>query len=450
MKPVLNKIKQLPTSPGVYIFCANGVSVSGGKNKSDKVLYVGKAASLKDRVGSYFNGRNEFARPVDFAIDQIQDIEIKRTDSVLEAYFLEQELIKKYQPKYNVLGKDDKSFVYVCLTNDEFPRFEVRRKTDLFEIPNNKFQITNKSQKINTKITSRPKEILNTKYPMPYTRIYGPYTSRLMIEEALKILRKIFPFHSRKQKTEKGCLDSHLGLCPAPYEGKISKKDYLKNIRAIEMVLKGKKKSLVSKLEKQMHKSAENQEFERAAVLRNTVFALRHIRDVALIGEREVGESFENYKLKIKNFRIEGYDISNISGKFATGSMVVFDNLEDGIRPNKKEYRKFQIKTVSNPNDVSAMEEMLRRRLRNEWKTPNLILLDGGKGHLNAAKRVFQEHRFNIPILAVAKGPTRKKIDLYSYGKIPNVLNEKLITQIRDEAHRFAISYHRMLRQKII
>lgn len=431
MKSLRNKIKKLSTSPGVYIF----------KDAKGMILYIGKAASLRDRVGSYFNGRNEFARPIDFAIEQIANVEIKQVDSVLEAYFLEQELIKKYQPKYNVLGKDDKSFVYVCLTEDEFPRFEVRRKTDISKL---KTQDRQKSTYLPRRPASqRGEQAGYSLITTHYKKIYGPYTSRHLIEEALKILRRIFPYHNRKQKTEKGCLDAHIGLCPAPYDGKISKREYMKNIRAIEMILKGKKKSLVSRLEKQMHQAAMRQEFEGAAKLRNMIFALRHIHDVALISEDKI----ENQKSKIKNYRIEGYDISNISGKHTTGSMVVFDNSEGELRSNKKEYRKFQIRTISEPNDVGAMEEVLRRRFKNSWKLPNLIVIDGGKGHLNVARKVLRENHFNIPLMAVAKGPTRKRLDIYCYGKIPNI-PKGILEQVRDEAHRFAINYHRKLRGK--
>jgi excinuclease ABC subunit C len=421
MKLLQDKIKKLPTSPGVYVF----------KDTKNKTLYIGKAASLKDRVGSYFNSRNEFARPIDFAIDQIVNIETKKTDSVLEAYFLEQELIKKYQPKYNVLGKDDKSFVYVCLTRDEFPRFEIKRKTDLEGIFNFQFSIPN--DKISKAI--------------PYKKIYGPYTSRLMIEAALKILRKIFPYHNRRQKTEKGCLDAHIGLCPAPYDGKISNRDYMKNIQSIEAILRGKKGLLVRNLEKKMQRCSQRYEYEKAIGLRNTIFALRHIHDVALITQEEVSGSAKNSKLKIKNFRIEGYDISNISGKFATGSMVVFDNFQGEIEPNKKEYRKFKIKAIEKANDVAALGEVLRRRFKNSWRIPNLILVDGGKGHLNETKRVLRENHYDIPVVAVAKGPNRKKLDLYYQGRLPR-LEKNIIEQVRNEAHRFAIGYHRKLRGK--
>lgn len=444
-KDIINTIKSLPTSPGVYIF----------KDKKAEIIYVGKAASLRDRVRSYFQGRNTYARPIEFYIDQIAQIETRKADTVLEAFFMEQDLIKRLQPKYNVLGKDDKSFVYVCITKEDFPRFEVKRKTDLDEGQKVESQDLETLQQINKKI---------------YSKIYGPFTARFLIERALKILRKIFPYHNKPQQTERYCLDYHIGLCPGPYAGKISKEDYRKNIKAIELILKGKKQRLLRSLEKEMESASKKMEFEHAAKMRNLIFTLRHIQDVAMINESEgtscqlpamVADKADNKKesvhakepdrsqihKKYTLFRIEGYDISNISGKFAVGSMVVFDDEEGELKPNKSQYRRFRIKTIEGANDVGAMEEVLRRRLSNSWRLPSVILVDGGKGHLNVARRVLRDYRMNIPILAIAKGPKRDRLDKHYYGTVPEI-PETIIAQIRDEAHRFAISYHRKVRRR--
>lgn len=404
---ISKKLKAFPTSPGVYIF----------KNNAGEVLYVGKATSLKDRVGSYFIGAKE-NRPVHSIIGQIKDIEIKKTETVLEAYILEQELIKKWQPKYNIDGKDDKSFVYVIFTKEEFPRILFLRKRELEQDKNIKLKIE---------------------------KIYGPYVSRKNIEIALKILRKIFPYHSKKENSEKGCLDFQIGLCPGPYAGAISKKDYTKNILGIGMILSGKKKSLLNKLKKEMTVQSEKQEFEKAAILRNQIFALQHIQDIALISGRD--ETLSSLYGNAGEMRIEGYDISNISGASSVGSMVVFDNSKGQFEPNKNQYRKFKIKTVSGTNDVASMQEVLSRRFGNSWPRPDLIILDGGRGHLNMARRVLKSFHLEIPLLAVAKGPTRKKLDRYSFGNVPD-LSENILEQIRDEAHRFAIGYHKKLRGK--
>lgn len=427
---------------------------------------------MKDRVGSYFlpspalrassptSGRGGYgSRPIEMFISEVKDLEIRKTDTVLEAYILEQELIKKFQPKYNVDGKDDKSFCYVLLTKEGFPRFLVVRKTDL-----------NLNQKSNIKNKNYNSKLKNLKF----SKIYGPYIARHQIETALKILRKIFPYHAKPQKTEKGCLDYQIGLCPGPYDGAVSKENYRKNIRGIQMILEGKKKSLLNKMKKEMEVYSEKHEFEKAAEMRNKIFALQHIQDVAMIRD-----SVPNMETKSPAVRIEGYDISNISGKWATGSMVVFDNLEGYIKPNKSQYRKFKIKTIEDANDVGAMKEILVRRFGNNWPRPNLIILDGGRGHLNMAKKVLRNFHLEIPIIAVAKGPTRKKLDVYphtynkkieiegvknmknnisgyqshksvgmgvySFGTVPEI-SKNTIEKVRDEAHRFAIKYHRKLR----
>lgn len=425
MPKLMEKIKSLPQSPGVYIFY--------GKRR--EILYVGKATSLRDRVGSYFQNKGGEVRPIEMYISEVEDLRVIKTDTVLEAYIKEQDLIKRWQPKYNAMGKDDRSFVYVAFTKEKFPRALVLRETELEENQNSKIKMQNYNSKfkINNKLDR-------------YGKIYGPYTSRRQIETALKILRKIFPYHNKPEPTEKGCFDYHLGLCPGPYDNAITRQDYLKNIRGIKMILEGKKPSLIRKLEKEMQECSSKQDYEGAARKRNQLFSLKHIQDISLISKQD-GKFLTNSKIETRNskIRIEGYDISNISGKHAVGSMVVFDNSEGGLQANKSEYRKFRIKTIAEANDVGSMEEVLHRRFRNSWKLPNLILLDGGRGHLNMARRVLKIYRHDIPLLAVAKGPTRKKLDLYSWGTVPR-LSKNILEQIRNEAHRFAITYHRKLR----
>ena len=217
------------------------------------------------------------------------------------------------------------------------------------------------------------------------------------------------------------------------------------------MILEGKKKNLVGKMKKEMEKYSSRNEFEKAAEMRNKIFALQHIQDIALISERvSKGSTFGQPKVEPLEtpLRVEGYDISNISGKYAVGSMVVFDNSLGEMQPNKSQYRKFKIKTIDGADDVGSMEEMLSRRFGNNWPRPNLILLDGGAGHLNMARRVLRNYKIEIPLLAVAKGPTRKKLDFRSFGTMPE-LPKNIVEQVRDEAHRFAITYHRKLRGKL-
>ena len=434
MSKIKEKLNKLPTEPGVYIF----------RDEAGKILYIGKATNLRSRVASYFRG-TEIRNHIEAMMPKVADIKFIQTDSVLEALILESNLIKKHQPKYNIDLKDDKSFSYFVITREIFPRILILRKTDL------DVSQTSKCQNVKTSV----KKIRDTKYDIQYTKIFGPFTSKKQMEIALKIIRKIFPFHSNRQETEKGCLDFQIGLCPGPYAGAISEKDYQKNIRGIRMILAGKKKSLVKKLEKEMQALAKKHEFEKAADLRNKVFALNHIHDVALISKdfNPLSRSLSQKEREDaeKTVRIEAYDISNISGQNAAGSMVVFS----GSEPDKKEYRKFKIKTIKGSDDVGMMREVLMRRFKNDWPMPDLILLDGGMGHLNMAEKLLHEELgLAVNIGAVAKGKERKKLDLRfkiygSKNEIKEILNDKdLIKRIMDEAHRFAITYHRKLRRK--
>ncbi|MCK9378939.1 MAG: UvrB/UvrC motif-containing protein [Candidatus Moranbacteria bacterium] len=416
-----NKIKKFPDAPGVYIFF----------DAKKIIIYIGKATSLKSRVGSYFRTdsnlriRSEFTnikyeRPIEEMIHQVFNVKIIETDSVLDALILESNLIKKHQPKYNILGKDDKSFSYFVITKEDYPKVLIKRKTDIKNVKRSMFDAQ---------------------------RLYGPYASKKQMEIALKIIRKIFPFHNRNEKSEKGCLDFQIGMCPGPYAGVISKKDYAKNIRGIKMILEGKKKNLVKKLEKEMDNFSKKEEFEKAGEIKRKIFALKHIQDIALISERD-----DNFQINSKFIRIEAYDISNISGQYAVGSMIVFDNSFGEIAPNKSEYRKFKIKTITGADDTGMMREVLIRRFRNNWTTPNAVFLDGGKGHLNMAEKLWKELGVNIPIVAVAKGITRKNQELRiknyeSKINLENIIkNNNLIKSMMDEAHRFAISYHRKVR----
>lgn len=450
MPSLKSKIQNLPKNPGVYVFYG-GKSAQGGFRKT-QVLYVGKAASLRDRVKSYFSG-HDTRETVSVMLPQIAGIKIHQTDTVLEALILESRLIKKLRPKYNAMGKDDKSFCYFAITCEEYPRVLILRKTDLAKNP--------KSEILKRLDLSRPKR--PKKIGSRYAKIYGPYTSKKQMEIALKMLRKIFPFHSNNQKTEKGCLDFELGRCPGPHAGAIAKAEYMKNIRGIRMILEGKKKALIKKLEKEMKEYAARHEFEKAADVRNKVFALKHIQDIALLSRNEdfqfsISNFQANSKLKIpnsKSFRIEAYDISSISGQYAVGSMVVFKNNE----PDKSQYRKFRIKTIEGSDDVGMMREALSRRFKNNWLKPDLILLDGGTGHLRMAEKLLQEMKLSIPIMAVAKGKSRKSLNfqfsilnqfsISKFSSLKNITNNKnLIKKIMDEAHRFALDYHRKLSRK--
>lgn len=457
MRSITDRIKKLPQNPGVYFFRGAG----------GEVLYIGKATNLRSRVSSYFresgiSGRSEWIGKM---VTLVENIDFQETDSVLEALILESNLIKKYQPKYNTDEKDDKSFSYFVVTKEEYPRVIILRKTDIDKIANSKFLISNKILNPNDKF--KYKDIIADK-------IFGPYISKYQMQTALKIIRRIFPFHALKQKSEKGCLDYQLGMCPGPYDGAISKEDYKKNIRGIKMILEGKKKRLITTLEKEMKEAAKKEEFEKAADLRNKIFALQHIRDIALMSREFESEEFSKRPISesLKPVRIEAYDISNISGEHAVGSMVVFA----GDKPDKSQYRKFKIKTVEGSNDVAMMREVLLRRFKNNWDFPELILLDGGQGHVNMASELLhKELGLVVAVVGVAKGPNRKNLELrisnYEQNSKFNpaadgqnsaqktsqnqaqffndiLQNKLLIKNVMDEAHRFAISYHRKIRSK--
>ena len=410
MKKLSQKIKEFPRTPGVYKFL----------DEDGIVLYMGKATSLRDRVRQYFSGQDTRGERIERLVEESFDIEIIETDSVLEALLFEAELIKQYQPKYNIEGRDDKSFSYFVITHEKFPRVLIMHKTDFDK------------EKFQTSIYKRGK-------------IFGPYTSRDQMQIALKIIRKIFPFHNRSEKSEKGCLSYQIGLCPGPYDGAITPTEYKRNMRNISLFLSGRKKKLLKDLNREMKQYAKEEKFEKAEIVKKQIFALEHINDIALIKKSEgkaLGET--------NNLRVEAYDISHISGEYMVASMVVFV----GGMPDKSQYRKFKVKAIDDIDDVGAMREVLARRLNHleDWGVPDLIILDGGKGHINMADDLWQKLDIQIPVVAVAKGPTRKKVDIYKselidvYGKL---LEDKiLIENLREEAHRFAITYHKQLRDK--
>lgn len=449
-KSLINKTKTAPASPGCYIY----------KNKESKILYIGKAVNIRSRVNSYFTNYNKLDPKISVMVDQIQDVEFITTDNDLEALILETNLIKKYKPKYNRLMKDDKNYAWLMVTKEEdFPRLKFVRN----------------------------KKIKNADY-------FGPYISLNPIKRALKSLRKIFPYRSCKRKiylykdekgkikfhssNQKPCLYYYLKLCDAPCCEKISKQAYRKNINNIKRFFRSRKFEIIQELNKEMSKSVEKQKFEEAAQIRDKLEDLAYITQRIQV-EKDMDEKlwkikkafiqisavqslisklrFPNLKYHQK-FRIECYDISNISGKSATGSMVVFT---DG-KPDKSNYRKFKIKTKQEPDDFLMLKEVLSRRFKlnksNHKKDksfqhfPQLIIIDGGKGQLSSVLEILKKYDLTIPTIGLAK----KEEDIY---KIENQTFKRirlkkgsneffLVQRIRDEAHRFAIKYHRILRSK--
>jgi len=384
-------IKKIPESPGVYLF-----------KYQDSVVYVGKAGNLKRRVKSYFSTKEKRALEIR---EKIEDIDFIKTDTVIEALIKEAELIKKYRPILNIKENDDRSFLYVVITKDSYPRVLLLRGKDV------------KKEKVR--------------------KIFGPFVYASEIREALRIIRKIFAYSTHTEKeTEKGvfCFYYQINLCPGNCGKKIDKKEYLKNIKKIELFFEGGKKRIISLLEKEMEKESKLLNFEVADELKRKINALKFIQDTALIKKKK--EENQN------NFRIEGYDISNISGSLSVGSMAVFKNNV----PEKKEYRLFKIRTIENQNDTGAIKEILKRRFKNNWDLPSLILVDGGKGQVSAVKEVLNEEGIFVSVIGIAKGKDRKKEEVI--GKIPSGVKKEVLLMLQAEAHRFAINYHRKLRKK--
>ncbi len=390
--------KNLPETPGVYLML----------DSSGKIIYVGKAVNLKRRVSSYFQKAGDYK--TEKLVGDIKKISHQKTDSALEALILESELIKKHQPKYNVLEKDDKSFLYVVITKEKFPRLLALRGKDL------------QAEKKN------------------YKKSYGPFVSARSLREALKIIRHIFPWNSHDenylaQSKKRACFDYQIGNCPGTCLGILEKEEYKKTLKNIELFFEGKKKRIISSLRLEMKKSSKNLEFELAEKIRRQIFSLQHINDTAFISENAIPTNTQEEKI-----RIEGYDISNISGTSPVGSMVVFEN----GKPNKSEYRKFKIKTVQGVSDVAMIKEILTRRFRNAWPKPQLILIDGGLGQVSGARMILKNLNLAIPVVGLAKGPERKKNELI--GRVPRGINSRTLIMVRDEAHRFAIKFHRQVR----
>lgn len=390
--------KNLPDSSGVYLF----------KNARGRVLYVGKAGNIKRRVNSYYQKAHD--SKIEELLKEAKNIDYEKTETTIEALILEAELIKKLKPAFNSREKDDKSFLYVDITKDRFPQVILSRGR-----------------------AAPPKNL---------SKRYGPFTTASHIREALRIIRRIFPFSvHEKEKVgvmKRPCFDYQIGLCPGTCIGEVNRTEYLKDIRNIKLLFEGKKKRILAVLEKEMRTNSKELKFERAEKLKRQIFALQHIQDIALVSDER--QSIRNSIGDMK--RIEGYDISNISGTSAVGSMVVFS----GGVADKDEYRKFRIKTVNGSNDVAMLSEMLYRRLNNKWQLPDLILVDGGRAQVNVMLRVLRGRSLKIQVVGLAKGPTRKKNEVI--GVVPSWTSLVELVRVRDEAHRFAIRYHKKVRKK--
>ena len=409
----------IPKSPGVYFF-----------HEKKKITYIGKAQNLKIRATSYFNGRDHDIRKKQM-VGEASSLTWQKAESDVEALILEAELIKKHRPKYNVLMRDDKQYLYVVFTRGELPK------------------------------------IIFTHQPAKDQSHIGPFTDAWAVRYVLKTLRRTFPYCTCKEIHKRRCQMAEIGKCLGiccleknkfeKSEWRALNKEYRKNIHYIKNILSGKHKRTLKNLTEEMERASKSRNYEEAAAARNQIRALESVFKHRFIVKRDEIIYSNKGLLYLKNIlnlkeppkRIEAYDISNLQGRLAVGSMVVFT---DG-KPDKNEYRKFRIRMPNRPNDTAMIREIISRRLNHpEWPYPDIMLIDGGKGQLNAALSIFRlamsKDLTDIKIVSLAK----REEELYlPNGKIiklkegpPPLLH--LLQHLRNEAHRFAITYHRKRR----
>lgn len=399
----MNDLKSLPDSPGVYLM----------KDAAGEIIYIGKAKSLKKRVSSYL-GRDLSAKTMRL-MAQVADVEYRLCSSESMALILEAGLIRELKPKYNTALRDDKSFPLVKITNEEFPVVYITRK----------------------------KEDDGAGY-------FGPYVNAALLREALKVIRGYFPYRSCKALPKKACIYYRIGLSPGPCIGKISRQEYARTIKRISLILEGKGQELIKDLFAQMRAKAKERDFEEAARLRDKIAALSAFSPSGYGPQSALSQLQEILSLPCIPQRIEAFDVSNISGRQATASMVSF--YKGGA--DKDNYRRFRIKTVDKSDDYKMLAEAVHRRyqrLKDEKRPlPDLILVDGGRGQLSAAKNELEALGLDIPIISLAK----REEEIYTISAPRpirlknNSLALRLLQSIRDESHRFALKYHRLLRKK--
>ncbi len=449
---------ELPDAPGVYYFLdieSNVQKVSNIEFKKENILYIGKATSLRGRVKSYFDADivdSRGLRIVNMVI-AAKSVAYEETANVMEALLLENILIKKYQPYYNAKEKDNKSYVCVVITNEDYPRVLTMR------------------------VREYEKRFMTDTAFNKKAKVYGPYTSAKDIRETLKIIRKILPYRDKCEvkaslpasppKREEGhiqtsvapslegrvgegpgspCFNAQIGLCPGVCTGIVSIEEYAKTVRSIQYLFEGRSKSLIEVLEKEMRVYAKDHNFELAANRRDTIYRLQHINDVALINNDDINEWKDN------NYRIEAYDIAHISGSDRVGVMTV---VEGGVK-QPSEYRKFKLESGIN-DDYAGIRDLITRRMgHTEWRRPDLIVWDGGVGQKSAGDNALIALGIdNVATVAVVKDDKHKAKDIIG-NYIQSITNKveqsnlkKAIYLANSEAHRFSISWHRKLRDTI-
>ena len=407
------KLSKLPVDPGVYFH----------KNAAGEIIYVGKAAVLKNRVRQYFQKSHKDPK-TEALVREIADTDWIVVDTEMDALFLESEMIKRYMPKWNILLRDDKTVSYVRINmNDEVPYISFTRNP------------------VDDKAT-----------------YIGPFYGKLAVEKAVRILRRVFPYYVRPYTGHK-TLDTDLGLTPGIEIGKATAKDYKRNLRKLIRYLEGDREKLLKDLEKTILSEASKGNYELAAEARNQLFGLRELKKKIVFSDKEFLDISSDQALKqLQDLlglpkpprRIEGYDISHQSGENVVGSMVVFINGASA----RSEYRKFKIRNSKN-DDLKSMQEVIVRRLKHkEWEFPDLIILDGGATQVNAILPLVEP--YNIPVIGRDKSGDHSKsagVKIIVPGRglthLPSSSHiARLIARIDEEAHRFAITYHSLLKRK--
>lgn len=430
------KLSQLPKTAGVYFH----------KDKHGETIYIGKAAVLRNRVRQYFQKSRLRDPKTDALVAEIADTDWIETETEMDALFLEAEMIRRYLPKYNILLRDDKSLSYV--------------------------RIDFKSDYPTVSFTRRPLD--------DGAEYYGPYIHTWAVKRALKYLRRVFPYAIKRNEGALGSkLYQQIGLDPGLDSGKTTLEQYRKNLRQLGSYLRGNRQTIMRDIEREMKQAAHEKDFERAAKKRNQLFELKALSKQIIFSDREFLDMSKDKGLQgLSDLlsisppkRVEGFDISHMSGRDVVASMVVF---EHGL-PDKKSYRKFKLRVQQN-NDFASMREVIGRRLsdknRKAWGVPNLFLIDGGKGQLTSALDARDSlGLMTIPMIGLAKREEEIIVDsnrsvvhvneqfLHSQNgtvkesgqfEVVQLLQShdivKLLQRIRDESHRFAVSYHSTLK----
>lgn len=415
----------LPSKPGVYLF----------EDSEGHVLYVGKAKNLKKRVASYF--QKQLLDPkTALLVPQIKNISHIIVNSEIEAFLLEAELIHQHLPYFNIKMIDDKSYPFIMVSKSEIPYVSLVRK----------------------------KTVKNADY-------FGPYPDAGSVKTVLKLLRKIFPYQSVRAHPKRKCLYFHLGLCPCVQAVPENAEMYKKNISNLKRFLKGSTTQVVKDLESERNTYSDNEAFEKAGIVQQQIDSIKritqetydpftYINQPKAQSMREETENKALFDLLVQNgvsldnlTRIECFDISNFQGTNATGSMTVLVNGST----DKSQYRKFKIKKLNTPNDFAMHQEMMARRLKHpEWDFPSIFIVDGGKGQVSSVMQVLAHNGVRIPIIGIAKKfetlvIPQKDATGITFTEVRVPLSSpaiNLVRRIRDEAHRFAITYHRTLRSK--